>query len=356
MTDRIISRGFGVPNTTLPHHVLVRIPRNRTERVEIWEDFGAAAVGTSSRKICRALVPRKAWRQVATGIQSYLNQRLKKQKLKVSRFATGDHPVEPGLGHELCVLAWAMERATQEQAGIAFDRWSSHRSEELLWIFQQINKAGGEWDSPRTGWRKAVEHALIPDEQGQEQIDQQPGKTESKPVIRGFGVPSINFPHHFLVRIPEHRIASVEVWEDFGTCKDSKKLHRAVIPRKVWNKIKPDLQKHLNRRLVEKGFSRSSFSKPTNNTDTPVERILGRELCMLAWAVEGATPNEAEILFSHWSSYQPEELWWLFQQVDNDAGEWNSPIIGWRTAIHHAMVQDISGNPVPDLFAHLLKN
>ena len=61
---------------------------------------------------------------------------------------------------------------------------------------------------------------------------------------------------------------------------------------------------------------------------------------MLAWAVEDATPDEAAIAFTRWSSHRPEELWWLFQQIDRDGGEWDSPKTGWRIAIRHALIRD----------------
>ena len=163
MAEKLITHGFGVPNDMAPHQFLVRIPTAKTDPVEVWEDFGAAAVGTAAQKLCRAAVPRDTWRQVAEGVKSHLNRRLKEKDLKGSRFATGENRVERILGRELCVLTWAIESATPDEAAIAFTRWSSHRPEELWWLFQQIDRDGGEWDSPKTGWRIAIRHALIRD-------------------------------------------------------------------------------------------------------------------------------------------------------------------------------------------------
>ncbi|SEN02154.1 Protein of unknown function [Roseovarius tolerans] len=161
MSEKAITHGFGVPNDPLPHQFLVKIPTGRTDLVEVWEDFGAAALGTSAQKLCRVAIPRDAWRQVSEGVKGHLNRRLKEKDLKSSRFATGENRIERILGRELCVLAWAIEDATSDEAAIAFTRWSSHRPEELWWLFQQIDKDGGEWDSPKTGWRAAIRHALI---------------------------------------------------------------------------------------------------------------------------------------------------------------------------------------------------
>lgn len=163
MVEKPITHGFGVPNSPLPHQFLVRIPLGRNDPIEVWEDFGAAGVGSTAQKLCRAAVPRDAWYQVAEGVKSHLNRRLKEKNLKACRFNTGDNRVERILGRELCVLAWAIEDATSDEAAIAFTRWSSHRPEELWWLFQQIDKDGGEWDSPKIGWRVAIRHALIKD-------------------------------------------------------------------------------------------------------------------------------------------------------------------------------------------------
>lgn len=163
MSEKQITHGFGVPNDLAPHQFLVRVPTGRTDPVEVWEDFGAAALGTAAQKLCRVAIPRETWRQVAEGVKAHLNRRLKEKDLKASRFNTGDNRVERILGRELCVLAWAIEDATPDEAAIAFTRWSSHRPEELWWLFQQIDRDGGEWDSPKTGWRIAIRHALIRD-------------------------------------------------------------------------------------------------------------------------------------------------------------------------------------------------
>ena len=161
MADKVVTHGFGVPNDTMPHQFLVRIPKSRNDPVEVWEDFGAAAAGTAVEKICRGLVPRDVWGRVSDGVKSHLNRRLREKDFKASRFSIGDNRVERILGREVCVLAWAIEDVDADEAAVALTRWSSHRPEELWWLFLQIDNDGGDWDSPRTGWRIAVRHAMI---------------------------------------------------------------------------------------------------------------------------------------------------------------------------------------------------
>ena len=163
MAVKVVTHGFGVPNDAMPHQFLVRIPKGRNDPVEVWEDFGAAAAGTAVEKICRGTVRRDVWGRVSEGVKSHLNRRLKEKDFKASRFSIGDNRVERVLGREMCVLAWAIEDADAHEATVALTRWSSHRPEELWWLFLQIDNDGGEWDSPRTGWRVAIRHALIRD-------------------------------------------------------------------------------------------------------------------------------------------------------------------------------------------------
>jgi hypothetical protein len=161
-TAQDITYGFGVPNTPMPHQFIVTIPSGNNDPIEIWEDFGAAAAGTSGQKLCRVIVPRKVWRQIAEGLKAHLNRRLKEKNLKSSRFAVGANRVDRILGREISVLAWAIEDATEDEAAVAFSRWSMHRPEELWWLFQQVDRDAGEWDDNKDGWRMAVRHALIP--------------------------------------------------------------------------------------------------------------------------------------------------------------------------------------------------
>ena len=165
MACKVVTHGFGVPNDAMPHQFLVRIPKSRNDPVEVWEDFGAAAAGTKVEKICRGMVQRDVWGRVSDGVKSHLNRRLKEKDFKSSRFSIGDNRVERILGREMCVLAWAIEDADADEAAIALARWSSHRPEELWWLFLQIDNDGGDWDSPKTGWRVAIRHAMIRDKE-----------------------------------------------------------------------------------------------------------------------------------------------------------------------------------------------
>ena len=46
--------------------------------------------------------------------------------------------------------------------------------------------------------------------------------------------------------------------------------------------------------------------------DNPVARLLGKELVLLAWAVEDAEPTLIPNAIQNWRGLAPEERWWLY--------------------------------------------
>ena len=157
-----IFHGFGVPNDIAPHRFLVRVPEGRGGHVELIEDYGAAGVASGLRSICRVRVPRATWRAIADEAKSYLNRRLREKGVRAGRFEPGETPIERLLGRELCVLAWAVETMTPEEAAAAVPKWASYRPEELWWLFSQVDRDAGEFDDQPTGWRAGIRLVLAP--------------------------------------------------------------------------------------------------------------------------------------------------------------------------------------------------
>ena len=153
--------GFGVPNVTGPHHFVVQIPAARTEPVVILENYGCNGESINAKPVERVIITRDAWRVVADPLKAYLNRRLKEKGYKASRFSNGDNKLERLLGHEITVLGWAIEQASEVEARIAFTRWAAHRPEELHWLYQQIVADAGKPENEPAGWRLAVKQALI---------------------------------------------------------------------------------------------------------------------------------------------------------------------------------------------------
>lgn len=153
--------GFGVPNVVGPHHFVVQIPAGRNDPVVVIENYGLNGETINAKPVPRVIVSRDAWRVVTDPLKAYLNRRLKEKGFKVSRFSAGDNKIERLLGHEVAVLAWAIEQADEDEARIAFTRWASHRPEELHWLYQQIVADAGRPENEPAGWRLAIKQALI---------------------------------------------------------------------------------------------------------------------------------------------------------------------------------------------------
>jgi len=155
------TRGFGVPDTIDPHHVVVTIPRGRDGRVRITEQFGLRA-GTDGlpESIDRVELDRGKWSAIAEEVRRHFNERLKEKNLPSSRWVVGDNQVERLLGRELCVLAWAIECASADLVPVALHNWSGLRPEERWWLYTATAAATGTLADGDVGWRKALRYAL----------------------------------------------------------------------------------------------------------------------------------------------------------------------------------------------------
>lgn len=160
MTERA-TIGFGCPNEIDPHHFTVTIPSGNEADVVIKELFGLRG-GTNGvpDEIERCRLPRATWRAIANDLRRVLNERLKEKKLATSRWSTGSNKVERLLGKELCVLAWAVEKADPALIPGAVNRWVGLRPEERWWLFAMAARSTGTSTDADVGWRKALRVAL----------------------------------------------------------------------------------------------------------------------------------------------------------------------------------------------------
>ena len=153
--------GFGCPNETDPHHLVVDIPAGQTGDVVISEHYGIKA-GINGRPDVaeRCHLRRAAWSIIAEPAKQEFNERLKAKKLATSRWTVGPNKVERLLGKELLVLAWAVEQADPELMPNAVRNWIGLRPEERWWLYTMTAAATGGVDDGGIGWRKALQHAL----------------------------------------------------------------------------------------------------------------------------------------------------------------------------------------------------
>lgn len=161
--------------------------------------------------------------------------------------------------------------------------------------------------------------------------------TESKSATVDFGAPDAFGAHVFRVEIPAGRTDPVEVIEDFGFKGGSGGVPyeecRVRVPRAAWSTIADHARRDFNERLKPAKVSTGRWK----SGKTLLDRLLGKELCVLAWAVEHATAEQLPVICSKWAALRPEERWWLFSVTAAEAGLADDGKRGWRRALHLAL-------------------
>ena len=152
----------------------------------------------------------------------------------------------------------------------------------------------------------------------------------------GFGVPATSDPHHFKVDIPKARRGWVQIREYLGLQAASDEysvIDRVTLERSRWTAIRSEVQRAFNARLKARDLKTSSWKTGENMVD----RLLGRELCVLAWAVESMEMESMPIAVRNWLALRPEERWWLFGMTAMGTGGVHDGTKGWRLALRHAL-------------------
>ncbi|MFH6952926.1 anti-phage-associated DUF3780 domain-containing protein [Pseudoalteromonas sp. XMcav1-K] len=162
----------------------------------------------------------------------------------------------------------------------------------------------------------------------------------------GFGVPASSDPHHFKVLIPKANTGKVEIQEYLGMQAQNEELSvidRVVIDRPLWTAIRAEVQRAFNVRLKSHGLKTSTWQVGENLVD----RLLGKELCVLAWAIESMETDNVPVAIRNWLALRPEERWWLFGMTAVSTGTKDDKDVGWRIALKHAL-GDIVQTSLPE--------
>lgn len=158
-----------------------------------------------------------------------------------------------------------------------------------------------------------------------------------KPQTVDFGAPTAFGAHIFRVEIPPARTGSVSIIEDYGYRGQEGGIprdeERAILKRLVWSAIADSARREFNDRLKVAKILTGRWHTGTNKVD----RLLGKELCVLAWAAETATPEQIPVICSRWGAFRPEERWWLFAMTVAEAGLPEDAQRGWRRALFYAL-------------------
>lgn len=158
-----------------------------------------------------------------------------------------------------------------------------------------------------------------------------------KPKTVDFGAPEKFGSHVFRIEIPPAKTEPVVIVEDYGYRGVEAGVpadeERVILSRPVWSGIADIARRDFNTRLKKANVRVGRWHTGVNLMD----RLLGRELCVLAWAAETATPEQIRIICSKWAALRPEERWWLFAMTVAEAGLPEDTQRGWRRALFHAL-------------------
>ena len=114
---------------------------------------------------------------------------------------------------------------------------------------------------------------------------------------------------------------------------------RVLIDRRRWEDLAPTFWEEANRRLRSNGLAACKWVK-NPSAPVPVHPSLGKELCILCWAVEEAPPDDIPNALRNWEALAPEERWWLYTMTVATTGQAMQKGIGWRKALRAALADN----------------
>ena len=129
----------------------------------------------------------------------------------------------------------------------------------------------------------------------------------------GFGYIPEETKHHYLVRISRSKAQKVSVYERFNWDDEEPqeteieyKNTKVIIDRHKWDLVKDAIQNELNRTLKSNSIAVGRFKAG----DTPIDRLLGKEMILLLWAIEDSDPSLIPTAIRNWLGFSREERWW----------------------------------------------
>jgi len=180
----------------------------------------------------------------------------------------------------------------------------------------------------------------------------------SRDVLTGpFGFDPVESASHFLVLIPAGSTLPVEIsehlsWDPeridssvhYGTNREDGQL-RCRLARSKWNDIAEPVRSEFNIRLKKLGRRPGKWKSGYN----AVTRLLGKELTLLAWAIEDADPALVPAAVANWQGLTQEERWWLYTMTAAATGNYSiGRNRGWRKAVRFALTENPLTHRVAD--------
>lgn len=165
----------------------------------------------------------------------------------------------------------------------------------------------------------------------------------------GFAFDPGESSHHFAVIMPVKDGEPVIIeerfeWNSRGSLETAKSpVVKARLDRYFWERISEAARGQFNKRIRAAGRRSVSWQKDGTNILAP---HFGKELTLLAWAVEDMDESLIPNIIANWMGLEPEERWWLYTTVNATFSKAEvGRDRGWRKAIRIAF----SENPIPEM-------
>lgn len=165
----------------------------------------------------------------------------------------------------------------------------------------------------------------------------------------GYGFQPSASGHHFMVTLGGKSDPRVYISEHFhfDDAEERRKVHfalghdddklRCILSLSKWEAIAEAVHQEFNERLKTLKLPAGRWLK----TQTMVSRLLGKELTLLAWAIEDSELRDVTAAIANWRGLQPEERWWLFTMTNAATGHAiNGKGKGWRKAVRFALTEN----------------
>jgi len=166
----------------------------------------------------------------------------------------------------------------------------------------------------------------------------------------GFGFDPTESQHYFLVSLSSSRESDVQISEHMSwekgmwekkvraVAKETDERLRVSLVRSKWDAIADAVSAEFNQRLKDRNQRKGKWKDPGL---TPISRLLGKELILLAWAIEDADPGRIPAAITNWLGLTPEERWWLFTMTNAATGQaLRGRGVGWRKALRFALTEN----------------
>ena len=175
----------------------------------------------------------------------------------------------------------------------------------------------------------------------------------------GFGFIVSESQHHFMVILSEDAHEPVYISEHLSWKENNaycemhlpSLLHdsrlRVILTRQQWNALADAVRGEFNQQLKRKKLRTGQWKVG----QTLVERLLGKELVLLAWSIEDADIALIPVAIRNWLGLLPEERWWLFTMTNAATGQaLKGKNKGWRKAVRYALTENpVSGYSMYDI-------